>query len=641
MNSLRRASLLGVLVGYTCLTGSLARAQADGGAPAACVEPQPVDEYQFLRRLSFDLRAQPPTMAEYAQIDQGQSALNIAAAWITHWDPSQPAPDPSHEAFRQRMRHYHELMLWPVPTNVMLTSVSWELYGDPDSGVLFLNQRDGVYFTHNPDWNPPPAVVSNRSALCDGTRPQPDDGYYPEVDPANPAYHPIPQVDILPDGGTAQWVGYRNVTPYWSFDGGSVKVCAYEAQQAPVAWRVRLSDGGTVYLMQPDAGGYTGVVADACQGAGPNNTWCGCGANLQWCWGGTTMTDVVNDMTEQLLRVTDQVTVAGKPYSDILTGNESYVSGRLAYWKQILDADNSGVYNSTLTLSDPGEYFVPVGQLDGRNPGELPATSYTDTTWYAVTRPAGHAGVVTLPAYLLRFQTNRSRANRFRSAFLCNYFIPPNQLTDAPPQCDEGTSDLMRKCNCRLCHATLEPLAAHWGRFGEAGESQLGPDAGFPTNDPTCKPNAKTGVPTTNGRCTRYYITDHSFDVLADGGSPDGLNHDYTGLLRPYVYSDIHLGPDPITGQIVQVIQNHIEAGPQLLRTEYIDDASHEFAHCAVKSLFSYLMQRDMRVDGADNDEAALLEQLASDFVGDESDPYDFNKLVFELLSLPQYRRIR
>ena len=34
--------------------------------------------------------------------------------------------------------------------------------------------------------------------------------------------------------------------------------------------------------------------------------------------------------------------------------------------------------------------------------------------------------------------------------------------------------------------------------------------------------NAKTGVPTTNGRCTRYYVTDHSFDVLTDGGSPDG-----------------------------------------------------------------------------------------------------------------------
>ncbi len=640
MTSLQRS---GVLLCVTWLTSASAFAQSDGGVAASCTDSQEIDEYQLLRRLSFDLRGQPPTMAEYGLIDQGQSALSVALPWLTHWDPSQPAPDSSHEAYRQRLRHYHELLLWPVPTNIQLTSVSWQFGSDPDSGVMFLSQREGVYYTHNPDWQPAPAVISNRYALCDATRPQPADGYYPEVDPANPAFHPIPQFEVLDDGGTAQWIGYRTVTPYWSFDGGTVNVCAYEAQQAPMAWHVRFPDGGAIYLQQPDAGpvGVGSVVTDMCQGQGPNNTWCGCGPNLEWCWGGPTQTDVASDMTEQLLRVVDQVTVGGKPYTDVLSTQQSYVSGRLAFWKRVLDGDNSGVNNSTLTESDPGEYFVPTAQFNGNNPGELPMTDYTDTNWYAVTRPEGHAGVLTLPAYLLRFQTNRSRANRFRNAFLCDYFIPPSQLTDAPPQCDMGTSDLMRKCNCRLCHATLEPLAAHWGRFGEAGESQLGPDAGFPTMDPTCAPNPKTGYVTTNGRCTRYYIVDHSFDVLPDGGSPDGLYHDYAGMLRPYVYSDLHEGADPITGQIVQVIQSHIEGGPQLLRSEYVDDMGHEFAHCTVKGLFSYLIQRDMRVDGADNDEAALLEQLAADFMGDASDPYDLNKLVLEIVSLPQYRRIR
>ena len=456
-----------------------------------------------------------------------------------------------------------------------------------------------------------------------------------------PPFTPIPQVDVLPGGGTQQWIGYRNVTPYWSFDGGMVKVCAYEAQQAPVAWHTRTDAGVTVYLMQPDAGDYTNIVADVCQGSGPNNTWCGCGANLQWCWGGPVANDVVTDMTEQLLRVTDSVTVAGRPYSEVLTGTQSFVSGRLAYWKQILDADNSGVYNSTLTLSDPGEYFVLANQPDGRNPGELPRDElhrHQLVRGDAAPGACRRGDVARLPPALSdQPQPRQPVPQRL-----------PLQLLHPAESADRRAAAVRRGHFGPHAQVQLPPLSRH----ARAARRPLGPlrrgrrvpawtGCRLPQMDPTCKPNAKTGAPTTNGRCTRYYITDHSFDVLADGGSPDGMNHDYTGMLRPYLFSDIHLGPDPVTGQIVQVLQSHIEGGPQLLKAQYIDNVSHDFAHCSVKSLFSYLMQRDMRLDGADNDESALLEQLASDFVGDESDPYDFNKLVMELVSLPQYRRIR
>ena len=45
--------------------------------------------------------------------------------------------------------------------------------------------------------------------------------------------------------------------------------------------------------------------------------------------------------------------------------------------------------------------------------------------WVEIELPEQHAGILTSPAYLLRFQTNRARASRFADAFLCEPFTPP------------------------------------------------------------------------------------------------------------------------------------------------------------------------------------------------------------------------
>ena len=44
-----------------------------------------------------------------------------------------------------------------------------------------------------------------------------------------------------------------------------------------------------------------------------------------------------------------------------------------------------------------------------------------------------HAGVLTSPAYLLRFQTHRARANRFHVSFLCQPFVAPDGGLPATP----------------------------------------------------------------------------------------------------------------------------------------------------------------------------------------------------------------
>ena len=47
--------------------------------------------------------------------------------------------------------------------------------------------------------------------------------------------------------------------------------------------------------------------------------------------------------------------------------------------------------------------------------------------WVLIQLDEEHAGVLTRPAYLIRFQTNRGRADRFYTNFLCQPFEPPEE----------------------------------------------------------------------------------------------------------------------------------------------------------------------------------------------------------------------
>ena len=48
---------------------------------------------------------------------------------------------------------------------------------------------------------------------------------------------------------------------------------------------------------------------------------------------------------------------------------------------------------------------------------ELPDLTYTDEQWVEIDLPEHSAGLLTSPAWLLRHQTNRGRANRIYSGF--------------------------------------------------------------------------------------------------------------------------------------------------------------------------------------------------------------------------------
>lgn len=550
-----RIALLSALL---CATA--ASAQVD----AVCDQQHDIDKYQLLRRLSLDLRGQLPTYEEYSQLEnQNDVPPAIVEAYLQS------------DGFRQTMRKYHEDMFWPNVSNVSLNNTNAQLVqriGEPALSLSSTARR--TLFRGDPDVN-----TADAGAQCGDFETPPDaflDGGTFQVDPNKTRKTAIP----LPDGGTrtVSQEGWRLVNPYWA-PTTQVKVCSYDAQE------LATTTVGTKTL--------------GCDNSLTNGRKeCGCGPNLTYCYGGNSQRVILDSMREQLGRAVDDVSVGNKPYTNLVLSTTMYENGALAQWRRTL-ANNLSLTH-VYGVADPNE--------------EISNKAFTDTSWSAVDRgklPTRefHAGVLTLPAYLLRFQTNRARANRFRIDFECEYFVPPAQLT-AQPGCVENTTELTSRCYCQSCHQTLEPLAAHWGQFVEAGTTMMTDVTAWPRKDATC-------VNSRNSRCTRFYIT------ASDADNP--------GSLIPYQYAD-----PSSSNPYRKAVGDNIAAGPRKLVNEIIAD--HTFSRCTVKKLWSYFLKRDMHVVGAESEEAALLDSLATGF---EQNSYSLPWLIEQVVSQPQYRRIR
>jgi hypothetical protein len=449
------------------------------------------------------------------------------------------------------MRRYHEEMLWPNVSTVKLTSTASQLVQKASEPALHLTSAGRAK-----TWR------GDADTMCGDFEETRFDSNYP-------GQHRVDVSKITPDSNGVRQEGWRLVKPYWD-PTTQVKVCAFDAQETPTT----VKGGKTLDCGNPNA------HSDAA---------CGCGTDLRWCYGPGTTTAILGDLREQLGRAVDEVTTGGKAYTDLLLSTSAWETGRIAYWKKWISVNVS--INGAFVLSDLTE--------------TIPDKGFTDTVWTKVDRGATHAGVTTLPAYLLRFQTNRGRANRFRINFLCEQFVPPSQLTDEPPACQLQGTDLQQRCNCRYCHATLEPMAAHWATFSEAGTTLQKDNPLFPLTNPSCvkaKPSAS---------CSRFYVT-----------QSDAHN---AGSLLAYQYADTY-----------PQIQTNIDGGPRALAQSIID--SGEFARCAVKRAFFQFMRRDMHVSGTQTDELELLNQLADGF---KDSGYSFPWLVQQIVKLPAYAEAR
>ncbi|HYX92482.1 MAG TPA: hypothetical protein VE782_13050 [Myxococcaceae bacterium] len=511
-----------------------------------CTAPHEVDKYQLLRRLSLDLRGRVPTMEEYAALD-GESSVPAAA--IQSFLQS--------DDFRLAMRRYHEAMFWPNLAQARFGAVTYSV----------------TLFRAEAAWRSSAAERAMQWRGGNGLESSCGDFEQTQFDPNYPGeYRPNPaavRTVTLASGATVKQEGWRYVSPYWA-PGTPIKVCAYDAQESPAA---QLPNGGQVPCGTPRGNAAPG---------------CGCGPNLRWCFGprGLVELPILSSMREQLELAVDEVTSQDKPYTDLLLSTKAYVNGPIAHFKRYL-----------------GQNFVASGYIGMADPAEeIPDKPFSDGSFTAIERKPPHAGVVTLPAYLIRFTTDRGRANRWRINFLCEHFAPPAGVT-TQHGCSESSNDLTERCYCQHCHQTLEPMAEYWGRFAETGTTVLDEPA-FPRKLAQC-------IGANGAFCRRFYVT-----------QPDAHN---PGALLPYQYTDIH--PD---------FSTNLAEGPRALAEEAIADG--RFARCTVKRLFAHLVKREMNVAGADADELQLLESLSGGFA---DSGYRFRWLVEQIVALPQYRRVR
>lgn len=538
----RRAAL--GLSGAAALATLLVAGKAPAEVPLVCDKPHEVDKYQLLRRLSLDLRDRIPSIEEYEALDASES---VPEALVDDYLGS--------DDFRVAMRRYHETMLWPNLGEVRLHGPNAELgYRFGGKAIrLMSDARSKLY-------------RDDAGATC-------GDFEQTHFDPKYPGeFRPDPEW-IYEDGLGAKHEGWRLVTPYWN-PNIQIKVCAYDAQET---------------LSVPGANG--DIPCNTLEGN--NQKACGCGPNLRFCFPTAEVAPEVDEtlkaaMREQVNRTVDGIVTGERPYTDLLLATKAWENGPIAYWKKWLAPNASLAY----------AYTVP-------DPEETPSDTdwFEQETWKEVERGGLHAGVVTLPAYLLRFQTARARAHRFRINFMCEHFVAPAE-SKPTPGCSESSGDLTERCHCQYCHSMLEPMAAHFGLFAEAGTTQMTDPLAFPKERPSC-------IGVDSGFCGRFYV------FQKDAHNP--------GWLIPYQYSDLH----------PEYVEN-LEEGPAKLAQEIIDDGT--FARCAVKKAFWAFVKRDIRAAGEQADEAELLDELAKGF---EASGYSFPWLVRAVVSAPQYRRVR
>lgn len=375
------------------------------------------------------------------------------------------------------------------------------------------------------------------------------------------------RTEVQPDGRTARIEGWVEVEPYWA-PGTTIHVCAFDAQTRALS-----------------AGGRACNTRDG--SADPD---CGCGDNLRWCGVDALQNQLVSAFAEDVERRIAASIRADEPYTAIFTSRRAYVNGPIVFYYRNL----TRVYDS-----------VPLEPLP-IDVANLPELDYGDAdTWVEIELPEAHAGILTSPLYLLRFQTNRARANRFYDAFLCQPFQPPTGGLPVADEVETRQADLQLRAGCRYCHAILEPAASHWGRWTTQGAGFLAPDS-FPVFAPECAECAR-GEETCSAMCSSYVTR-----ALSPAEEP------FLGMLRAYEF----LRPEH---------EVNVEEGPLALVRDGLADG--RFTECAVRTTTSWLLGRPL-----ESEEEAWSRELASTFVGSE---LRFSDMERAIVTHETYRRVR
>jgi hypothetical protein len=357
------------------------------------------------------------------------------------------------------------------------------------------------------------------------------------------------------DGSIAE--GYVEVAPYWDPE-NPIEVCALDAQMTLV------SENGL----------------DCSTRAAHEEPDCGCGPELKWCIVSAVEESMEEAFSQDLTERVRGMLQADAPYTELFAGNTMYMNGPMVhFFRHIARFD-----------TDNFELPVPLEMM--------PEIDGDDMEFTPVTLADHHDGVLTAPGWLLRHQTNRGRANRFYSAFLCKQFIPAEDGIGGLSDQDVPTPNLIMREGCLGCHARLEPWAAYWGRWSEASTVYRADDM-FPAQSDECAACAM-GSGSCSDFCEDYYVVETTHEDLAP----------YIGWYKPYAF---------LTGDK----QSHPDLGP----LGWVDqsEADGSLGTCATRNAAQWLLDWE--------EDAAIYDGWASEFNASLS----YRELVRQIVTSPQY----
>lgn len=544
-SGLRRALALGPVL----LLGALAPAPADAASPEHCAPTIDIDPLQLLRQVSLDVRGRVPSYEEYEWVRGAEDSAAAAEGLIDEMLES--------EDYFTTIREYHQALLWGTLDRTLVQS-------------LYAGQR-GLTRLGNGTWR-----LAGMRKVYRGDNIDCLDQPQTQFDPAG---RPIPiqtYGGATCTGGTCKREGWVMVEPYWA-PGTEIKVCAYDAQEAAV--------------------GKNGASCSVYHGS---DDGCGCGPELQWCGPDTAGVEnqlVRDSLAEEPARIFQSVVQEGRSYLEAFTTDTTFMNGPVAHYYR----NNTGT--STLTLGGAVAYDPAL------DVAAVPDLAYDDVdTWVPVERQGAHAGAFTTLGYLVRFASNRARANRFYTAFYCDPFVP--QQDGLPPEEATPSPNLRERSGCADCHQELEPAAAHWARWRTGGTyGYFAPevvDFLVPRQDCICG----EGLPNCSAFCSTYYVTANN-----SGDEEFGL---YQGLPKAAAW-------------LAEQDLPSVEKGPLGLIDS--DAERDRIAQCAVKNLGEHLLGREL---GADD--LAWLQGHVDAF---EESGYDYSAMVRRLVTDERYRMIR
>lgn len=278
----------------------------------------------------------------------------------------------------------------------------------------------------------------------------------------------------------------------------------------------------------------------------------------------------------------DQILSNDRDFRDVLTAEDTWVNGPLTQFYRSFAG--STCCNNAVGFN----YFAPQPLLD---PAALPNTllPHDTTRWEHIAHRGPHAaGILTMPAFLTKYGSRRSRAHVLYNAFLCRDFVAEN-VTLSP----STEANLMIRPGCALCHTTLEPLAAYFTRVVESDWTWL-PSAQFPLTNRTCAIPMGGAQPV---QCRPFY--DPAFSTPTDA------------RLRGSYGSPAHADEGPAG------------AGRSIT-------TSPDFATCVATNVASSFLGRELTPD-----DEALKQSLAQTFV---TGNYRMRALVGALVRSEAYR---